>query len=449
MPGNAKDMTSGSPAKLITMFALPIMLGNIFQQMYTVADAAIVGQFAGADALGAIGSTDWLTWLLFGLITGFMQGMTILVSQRFGAGDMRGLRRCVSTIIYISLAVTAVFTLLGLTTIGAVLRLMKTPEVMYPMAYRYIFILYAGIPITAAYNVVAAILRAIGNSRAPLVAMVSASVVNIVLDLLFVAAFKWGVTGAVSATVISQGVAAAVCLYAAGRVSVLKYQKGEFVFAKEDTKELVRLGAPMAFQNTIISLGGIVLQTVINSLGTVFVSGFTATNKFYGLLECAAMSYGFGVCTYAGQNLGAKKYSRIKQGVHISALIGIGISVMITVLMLLFGRNCLRLFITDDADARVLDVAVRYLDYMSVPLVVLYFLHIYRSALQGIGDTFVPMLSGFAECVARTGTAIILVSLIGENGIYFAEPAAWAAAAVILVSTYYYRQGRLDALARA
>lgn len=444
MKRDIKDMTSGSPAKLITLFALPLMLGNVFQQMYTMTDALIVGQFAGADALGAIGVCDWLSWLVFGVLSGFTQGFSILVAQRFGSGDMRALRRAVSTIIFLTAGAIALFTTIGLLAVTPMLRMINTHERFFSMAQQYLYILYGGIAITAIYNMLSCLLRALGNSRVPLIAMIAAAVTNIGLDLLFVVKFHWSVTGAAAATVIAQGVAAVICLIAVLQTDALRIARSELVFDRADARHLFGLAAPMAFQNIIICIGGVALQSVINSLGTVYVSGFTATNKMYGILEAAAISYGYAVNTFVGQNLGARKYDRIRRGVHVGAGIGLAISAVITVTFLLLDRTVLSLFINDSADPMILDVATIYLNFMTWPLCILYMLHIYRSALQGMGDTVIPMVSGAAECVMRVGCAWILTSLIGAQGIYYAEPAAWLGAAVILVSAYYYRARRLE-----
>ena len=444
MNSNLKDMTTGSTAKLITLFALPMMLGNIFQQMYTMTDALIVGQFAGADALGAIGVCDWLSWLVFGVISGLTQGFSILVAQRFGSGDMRALRRAVSTIIFLSLATIVVFTAVGVAAVTPMLRMINTHESFFAMSQQYLYILYGGIAVTTAYNMLSCLLRALGNSRVPLIAMIVAAITNIGLDLLFVIVFKWSVMGAAIATVIAQGAAAFICLIAVMRTNALRITREELIFDKADAKHLLGLAAPMAFQNIIICIGGVALQAVINSLGTAYVSGFTATNKMYGLLEAAAISYGYAVNTFVGQNLGARKFDRIRRGTHIGALIGLAISAVITVAFLFLDRLVLSLFINSEADPMILEVATIYLNFMTWPLFILYMLHIYRSALQGMGDTVIPMISGVAECVMRVGCAWILTAVIGASGIYYAEPAAWLAAAILLVAAYYYRAARLE-----
>ena len=446
MSKNVKDMTHGSPARLIVTFALPLMLGNIFQQLYTMTDAAIVGQFAGTDALGALGSADWLCWLVFGVIGGFMQGFSILVAQRFGGGDMRLMRRSVSTLVILAGIVAVVFTAAGLILTVPLLRLMGTLERVFDLAAAYLHILYGGICVTAAYNLLSSLLRALGNSRSPLIAMVAASVTNIALDLLFVVVFHWDVAGAAAATVIAQGVATVICLMAVLKLEPLRFQKGEFTFHRGDAGQLLKLAAPMAFQNTMISVGGMAVQKVLNGLGYLYVTGFTATNKLYGLLEAAAVSFGYAITTYTGQNLGARRFDRIRSGMRKAALIAFVTALCLTGVMFLAGRPCLSLFIASSADPGVMEVAVKYLHYMAAALFILYFLYVYRSALQGMGDTFMPMLSGLAECVMRVGAAWLLTlpALLGPEGIYFAEPAAWTGAAILLVISYFHRERALE-----
>ena len=446
MSKNIKDMTHGSPARLIVTFALPLMLGNIFQQLYTMTDAAIVGQFAGTDALGALGSADWLCWLVFGVIGGFMQGFSILVAQRFGGGDMRLMRRSVSTLVILAGIVAVVFTAAGLILTVPLLRLMGTLDRVFDLAAAYLHILYGGICVTAAYNLLSSLLRALGNSRSPLIAMVAASVTNIALDLLFVVVFHWDVAGAAAATVIAQGVATVICLTAVLKLEPLRFQKGEFAFHRGDAGQLLKLAAPMAFQNTMISVGGMAVQKVLNGLGYLYVTGFTATNKLYGLLEAAAVSFGYAITTYTGQNLGARRFDRIRSGMRKAALIAFVTALCLTGVMFLAGRPCLSLFIASSADPGVMEVAVKYLHYMAAALFILYFLYVYRSALQGMGDTFMPMLSGLAECVMRVGSAWLLTlpALLGPEGIYFAEPAAWTGAAILLVVSYFHRERALE-----
>lgn len=440
---HTRDMTKGSPSGHIVLFALPLMLGNVFQQLYTATDAAIVGQFAGVEALGAVGSADWPLWLWFSAIVGFMQGFSILIAQRFGARNEAGLRRAAAMTILLGAGIALFFTVAGVAAVGPILRLLDTNELVFSMAEGYLMILFGGIGVTAAYNLLTAFLRAVGNSRAPLVAMVAASVLNIGLDFLFVVGFHWGVRGAAGATLLAQGAAAVICLFYARKLDALRLSRADFQIHRGDVATLFRLASPMAFQNALIALGGMAVQRVINSLGFFYVAGFTATNKLYGVFEMAAVSYGYAVTTYAGQNLGAKNHARIRRGVNRALVISLATSVTIAALMFLFGRALLSLFIEKSADPQVLYVAKRYLFTMAAALPVLYFLHVYRSALQGMGDTVMPMVSGLGECAMRVGVAWALTYAIGATGIYYAEPAAWVGATAILTVSYYVRQARL------
>ena len=444
MSAPVKDMTRGNPAKLIVLFALPLMVGNVFQQLYTMTDAIIVGQFAGVQALGAVGSTDWLSWLVFGLISGVMQGFSIPVAQRFGAGDLRGLRRCVSTLLVLAAVLAVGFTVLGLIFAGPLLRLIGTQQVVFRQAKTYLSILYGGIFITAAYNLFAALLRALGNSRAPLLAMLVASGVNIALDLLFVMVFRWDVAGAAAATVIAQGSAAVICLISVLRLEQLRFQKGEFLFHKGDAGLLMKLAAPLGLQNILISVGGVVVQSVINSLGFEFVAGITASGKLSGLQETAAMSFGLAVTTYTGQNLGAGQIQRIHKGVRSTAFIALGTSAVLSCIMFAFGRAGLSLFIEKSADAMVTEVATNYLHAMSATLFLLYFLHVYRSALYGLGETMMPMLSSIVQCVMRILVAWGLTRIVSPWAICFTEPAAWLGALTMLLFVYRHKMEKLS-----
>lgn len=440
---HTRDMTSGSPAKHIVFFALPLMFGNVFQQLYTAVDAAIVGQFAGVEALGALGSADWPLWLMISVIIGFMQGFSILVAQRFGAHNAAGLRQAVATTIILAFGITLFFTVAGLVAIRPVLRLLDTNARVVSMAEDYLIIMFGGIGITALYNLLTAFLRALGNSRAPLIAMIIASCTNIALDFWFVVGFQWGVKGAAGATLIAQGLACLICLAYTRKLESLRLSKADFAHVGRDIKTLFRLAAPMASQNALISMGGMAVQRVINGLGFYYVTGFTATNKLYGMLEMAAVSYGYAITTYTGQNLGAGNYARIRHGVNRALVIATVTAAIVAGCMFLFGKALLSLFIEKTADPQVLSIAQHYLFIMAGMLPVLYFLYVYRSALQGMGDTVMPMISGFGECAMRVGVAWALTRAIGAKGIYFAEPAAWTGAAVILTITYYLRQAKL------
>ena len=434
-------MTTGKPAGLLLSFALPLMAGNICQQLYTMVDTMVVGQVLGVEALASLGAADWLNWLVLGIIMGFTQGFSILISQRFGAEDQDGLRKVTAMSTLLSAVIAVVVTVSSLLLAEPVLRLLNTPDNVLPGSLSYLRIIFSGSVIVTTYNMMASILRAMGDSRTPLYAMLVASVVNIGLDLLFVMGFHWGIPGAAAATVIAQGCSCLFCLAVLRRMSVLRMTKTDWHPDGCLCRRLFQLGLPMAFQNTVIAVGGLVIQFVINGFGFLFVAGFTATNKLYGLLELAATSFGFSMATYAGQNLGAKKYRRICEGMRSALKMAVATSVIISAAMIAFGKPVLLLFISGEPGevAQVLDIAYTYLFIMCCLLSVLYLLHLYRSALQGMGDTVIPMVSGIAELTMRIGCALLLPIWLGQYGIYFAEIAAWAGAVVILVTFYYIR----------
>ena len=439
---HTEEMTSGSPAGLLTRFAVPLILGSLCQQLYTIVDAAVVGRFIGIEALGAVGATDWLSWLVLSIMMGFTQGFSILSAQRFGAEDAKGLRRSVAQSLMLSAALSAAVTALGLWGIRPALRLMHTPPESFEGAAQYLTVLIMGTAVVAGYNAFSSILRALGDSRNPLIAMIIASAMNIALDLLFVVGFGWGIRGAAIATVMGQVFSCLYCAACVFRVPALSLKREDFRLRASTLRTLMRLGTPMAFQNATIGIGGLAVQRVVNGFGYLFLAGFTATNKLYGLLELAAINYGYAMATYAGQNMGAGKFDRIRRGLRTAVKIGVGIAVCIAALMFAFGERAVSMFVSDPDPAAVsssVRVAVTYLRFMAACLPVLYILHIYRSANQGMGDTFMPMLSGFAELAIRVLGALSLPLLIGENGVFLAEVLAWGGAVCILVPAYYGR----------
>lgn len=434
----AKDMTAGRPLKLIIGFALPMMAGNICQQLYTMVDAAFVGQFAGIQALAAVGAADWFNWLVLGGLLGFTQGFSVLISQYFGAGEQQSV--CLSVGQSVALTGGISLALLGISQalVEPVLALLKVPSDIAPQARTYLRILFGGLPILGAYNCQAAMLRAVGDSKTPLAAMVVASVTNIILDALFVVAFRWGVAGASAATVIAQGASALYCLASIRKMPHLRFGKKDMIPHPPTIRRLLSLGAPAALQNTVIGVGGMAVQRVINSFGEIFIAGFTATNKIYGLLEMAATSYGAALASYTGQNYGARRMKRIREGVDTGAWLSIATALAISAVLFFLGRPILSLFVEQGEAAReqVLDVAQRYLRFMLAALPLLYLLYVYRSALQGMGDALTPMLSGLAELAMRVGAAMLLPLRLGEGGLYFAEPLAWLGAVALLLPVY-------------
>ena len=441
MAQRIRSMTEGSPTRLIFTFALPLMVGNVFQQLYTVVDTAVVGQFVGVGALASLGAADSPNWGVLGIIQGLTQGFSILMAQHFGAKDYRELSRTVGVSTTLCVLFTVLLGVGGQLWAGPLLRVLNTPEDVLGGALLYLRIVYGGIPAIMAYNFLAAILRALGDSKTPLYAIVVAALMNVVLDLLFVVGFHWGIAGAAIATVVSQVASAIYCFLNVRRISILSVQRQDLRPEKVLTLTLLKLGFPMALQNAIIAVGSMVVQFVINGYGMLFLAGFTATNKLYGILEIAASSYGFAVTSYVGQNLGARLVGRIKKGMRSAVVIAVITSVVITFAMLFFGRLVLGLFISGDPGEveASLNIAFHYLSIMAVCLPILYLLYIYRSGLMGLGDTVVPMVSGIAEMIVRMGVVLLLPLVMGQEGVYYAEVGAWTAAALILAGAYYLR----------
>lgn len=446
MSAKIKDMTTGKPLPLIVSFAFPMMVGNIFQQLYTVVDTMVVGKALGVDALAALGASDWLYWMLLGMIQGVTQGFGILMAREFGAKQYENLRSVVGSPFYLSTLAAFLFLILGQAVAKPVLLLLNTPSEIMSGSLLYLRIMFLGIPIVMAYNLLATILRSLGDGQTPLYAMIVAALSNIALDILFVLVFHWGVAGAAAATLIAQGISSIYCLLKIRKIDFMTLKKHHFTMTPAMAGRLLSLGSPMAAQNAIIAIGGMIIQGVVNGYGVAFIGGFTAANKLYGVLEIAATSYGYAMITYVGQNLGAAKIDRIKAGMGRAVAVALATSALIAAVMLLLGQHIIGAFISGTAEevAAATKVGFTYLSIMSICLPVLYILHVTRSAVQGMGNTVLPMVSGIAEFVMRTGGVLILPALMGENGIFIAEVLAWLGADLILVPSYFIMLKRIS-----
>lgn len=446
MNANIKDMTTGKPLPLILSFSLPLMVGNIFQQLYTVVDTMVVGKALGVDALAALGSTDWLYWMWLGMIQGVTQGFGILMAREFGAKRFESLRSVVGSSVTLSALSAVLFLILGQLAAEPVLQLLNTPSQIMDGSLLYLRIMFLGIPIVMAYNLLATVLRSLGDGQTPLYAMIVAAISNILLDLLFVLVLHWGIAGAAIATLIAQGISGVYCLLKIRKIDFLTLKKKDFSLQAAMAGRLLSLGSPMAAQNAIIAVGGMIIQGVVNGYGVAFIGGFTAANKLYGVLEIAATSYGYAMITYVGQNLGAAKVNRIKSGMKWATTVALATSAVIASVMLIFGRYIVGAFIsgTPEEAAAAIEVGVTYLSIMSICLPILYILHVTRSAVQGMGNTVLPMVSGIAEFIMRTGGVLLLPAIMGENGIFAAEVSAWLGADLILIPSYFIMLKRIS-----
>ena len=446
MKAKIKDMTNGAPLTLIVSFALPLMVGNIFQQMYTVVDTMVVGKALGVDALAALGATDWLYWMWLGMIQGVTQGFGILMAREFGAKQYEGLRSVVGSATSLSGLSALLLMILGQIFARPVLQMLNTPVEIMDWSLLYLRIMFLGIPVVMAYNLLATILRSLGDGQTPLNAMIVAAITNILLDLLFVLVFHWGIAGAAIATLIAQGISGIYCLQRIRKIEFMRLKRDHFKLEASMAGRLLSLGSPMAAQNAIIAVGGMIIQGVVNGYGVAFIGGFTASNKLYGVLEIAATSYGYAMITYAGQNLGAGKIQRIRKGMGCATIVALATSLLISVMMLLFGSQIISAFISGTVEEvmEATKVGYTYLSIMSICLPFLYILHVTRSAVQGMGNTVLPMVSGIAEFIMRTGGVLLLPALMGENGIFAAEVLAWLGADLILVPSYFITLKRIS-----
>lgn len=438
------NMTSGNPAKLILKFAFPLILTNIGQQFYTIVDTIIVGRGVGVEALAALGATDWLYWLVLWTVQALTQGFSVLVSQSFGANDRDELKKSITMSTLLCGVIALVLTIASVLAAKPLLLLLGTPANIFDGAQVYLTAMYIGTPVVMAYNMSAAILRGMGDGQSPLIAMGIAGLLNIVLDLLFVMVFGWGILGAAAATLLAQLFAFLYCAYVMRKLTIFSFVKSDW---KPDTQILARLchlGLPLALQHVVIVSGGIIAQGVINSCGFIFVAGVTATNKLHGLLDCSATAFGFAASTYMGQNWGAKKFDRIKTGLRSALGLSLVVAGAISVCIIVFGREVVSLFISASAENadQVLKISYDYLFIMSLFLPFAYIMHTYRASLQGIGKPLAPMLSGFFEFGARVGAALLLTRVIGESGLFFIDGAAWACAGIFLMGAYYWEMYR-------
>lgn len=434
-----QDMTTGKIVPMLIAFALPIMGGNLFQQLYTVVDTMIVGRFLGVSALAAVGSGGWVTWMLLGAIMGMSEGFANPVAQAFGAGDRERVRKTMGNSLVLSGIISVVLMIIGQLIMIPMMKLLNIPDGIFDMALQYLRIYYFGAPAMMAYNYAACHLRALGNSKDPVVAVVIASITNILLDILFVGPMRMGIAGAVIATVIAQIFAAVysfICLF---KIDFVHFSKADFALEKSLCSRLLYMGVPMAFQNVVVSVGGIILQLVVNLYGITFIAGWTATSRLYGLLEIAGISLAYALTTFVGQNRGAGKLERTREGIRKAMMLALCASVVLAVLFIAFGKYVLMLFIsgTPQEVEATMNVAYHYLFMMSVFLPTLYCLHIIKCALVGLGNSTCPMWSGVAELVMRVSGAFALPVLWGEMSLVFAEPLAWFGADVVMLIGYF------------
>lgn len=440
-----RDMTVGSPARIIFNFTVPVFIGNLFQQFYSMVDTIVVGKFVGTKALAAVGSTGTINFLIIGFLLGMTAGFTVLTSQRYGARDMDGMRKTVAMAGILSIIVSAVMTVISMVFMRPLLTLMNTPEDIFEGAYTYIMIICAGIAAQVLYNLLSSILRALGNSKTPLYFLILAATLNVVLDLVFIINFHMGVAGAAYATVISQGVSGLLCLvYIVKKVEVLKLNKYDWAFDGDVAMLQLKIGFPMALQYSITAIGAMMVQAALNVFGSIAVAAFTAASKIEQIVTQAYVALGVTMATFCAQNAGAGKLERIREGFRKATLMGAVYGVITGAVLFFYGKYMTGMFISDNLE-QIIGYVDTYLRCVGLFLIPLTIVNIYRNGIQGMGFGALPMLSGVAELVGR-GAVAVAASICGSYvGICLASPAAWVLAAGVLLVMYYYIVKKLSA----
>lgn len=434
-----KRMTTGNPAKLILLFALPLIVGNIFQQFYSMADTVIVGRTIGVNALAAVGCTGSISFFILGFVMGFTSGLSIITAQKFGAQDEEGVKRSFAVSILLSIAVTVVMTSVSLVLVRPILEILKTPPEIIDDASSYLFIIFCGIGASVLFNLSSNMLRALGDAKTPLYFLVFACCINIVLDFVLILVFHMGVSGAGLATIFSQMLSGICCfIFIMKKMPLLWVEKRHFREGLGEMRKHLNTALPMAFQMSIIAIGALILQFALNGLGAVSVAAYTAAQKIDSIATMPINSLGAAMATYSAQNYGANKPDRVRKGVFQCILISVSFSIVMGLINIFAGSSLAAIFV-GKGEKEVLDLARVYLGINGVFYPALSILFIYRFTLQGLGKSMVPVVAGMMELIMRSLAVVILVNFVGLGfaGACAANPLAWLGACLPLTIAYH------------
>ncbi len=433
----AKDLTVGSPMKLILGFAFPMFLGLLFQQFYSLVDTMIVGKYLGVDPFAGVGSTGSLNFIVIGFCMGLCSGFSVPISQSFGAKDFPLLRKMVTNSVWLCTFFSVVITTLMLLFCRPVLTWMNTPENIFEYAYIYIFIIFAGIPCTILYNMTAAILRALGDSKSPIIFLAISSAINIGLDLLLIIVFRMGVDGAALATVVSQGVSGVISIiYIKKKFDILAMEKGDWKLERHLAGKLTGVGIPMGLQYSITGIGSVILQTAVNGLGSIYVASMTAGSKINIFLACSFDALGQTMAPYAGQNIGARKLDRVGKGLRAACIIGFIVSGLMVIVVKLFGDQLTMLFL-DEKDPVIMQNSTQFLIIVSAFYCLLTLVNTVRFTIQGMGFSSLAIIAGVMEMIARGIAGMLLVPAFGYLGACYSSPLAWLLADAFLIPAFF------------
>ena len=433
----AKDLTVGSPMKLILGFAFPMFLGLLFQQFYSLVDTMIVGKYLGVDPFAGVGSTGSLNFIVIGFCMGLCSGFSVPISQSFGAKDFPLLRKMVTNSVWLCTFFSVVITTLMLLFCRPVLTWMNTPENIFEYAYIYIFIIFAGIPCTILYNMTAAILRALGDSKSPIIFLAISSAINIGLDLLLIIVFRMGVDGAALATVVSQGVSGVISIiYIKKKFDILAMEKGDWKLERHLAGKLTGVGIPMGLQYSITGIGSVILQTAVNGLGSIYVASMTAGSKINIFLACPFDALGQTMAPYAGQNIGARKLDRVGKGLRAACIIGFIVSGLMVIVVKLFGDQLTMLFL-DEKDPVIMQNSTQFLIIVSAFYCLLTLVNTVRFTIQGMGFSSLAIIAGVMEMIARGIAGMLLVPAFGYLGACYSSPLAWLLADAFMIPAFF------------
>lgn len=445
---STRDMTVGSPMKLILGFTIPLLFGALFQQFYSVVDTVIVGRFLGVNALAGVGATGSLNFMIMGFCMGVCSGFAIPVAHKFGARDYSGMRQMVANSVWLSVAFAVVMTTAVSLLCRSILTWMKTPQDIFGYSYSYILIIFLGIPATYLYNILSGVIRSMGDSKTPVFFLTLSAMLNIALDILFIVAFELGVAGAAAATVISQLISGLLCLvYMIRKFEILHITREEWKMNPFYMRQLCGMGVPMGLQYSITAIGAVILQTSVNTLGALAVASVTAAGRVNMFFSCPFEAMGSAMATYGGQNVGAKKLERLGQGLKACSLLGAAYAAVAFVVMFFFGDNLAALFVDSENSAQAAELlanAKLFLTINSAFYVALAMVNIFRLMIQGMGFGSFAILAGVFEMVARTLVALVLVPWLGFLGVCCSNPLAWTAATAFLIPAYRHVRRKLN-----
>ncbi len=434
-----QDLTNGKEGKLIFQFAAPMLLGNIFQQLFSVVDSIVVGNFIGKEALAAVGASFPVIFMMVSLIIGLVMGTTVVIAQYFGAGDLVKVKRAIDTMYIYSIVAGVISTIAGLLLAEPLLRLLGLPEEIMPPATRYLRIYFSGMIIFFGYNGTSAALRGLGDSKTPLYFLIIATVANIILVLLFVGVFNWGIAGAAYATLLANGIAFGLAIYWLNKThKFIRIAIKGLHFDRDIFRHSIRIGLPTGIQQTFVALGSLALMGIVNTFGTNVIAGFSVASRLDSLAMVPAMSFSQALSTFVGQNIGARKIERIRTGLISTIKMSGSVTIITTSFIVLLGRPIMSLF---TKDTEVIRLGAQYLTIVSSFYILFTMMFIYNGIMRGAGDTLLPMFFTLISLwMIRIPMAYLLSGEIGVQGIWWAIPAGWLIG--LALSFFYYRTGR-------